>query len=201
MSASATSAPPPFVSRHGLNLESELWRFAVSFYGREGVAVACQTLQERAKVDINLLLFILFAFVHHGRTLPCDDLTALDGLVGGWRGEVGQPLRRIRTRLKTGPSPAPTSETGALREAIKCLEIRAEQIELAVLSDWLNRRPARGEASGSDALAIIGDVVCYFSPENRTALSEPASMQAIEVLRRAAIEASAKATPSPSFDR
>jgi uncharacterized protein (TIGR02444 family) len=137
--------------RPSLELDSPLWRFALSFYDRDGVAPACLALQNDLGVDVSVLIFAIFAAACRGVELTAAELCEADRLVAGWRGEVVQELRRLRTRLKSGPAPAPSPATEALRDRIKAIELEAEQIGLAMLAAWLGARacaaidPARAE--------------------------------------------------------
>jgi len=56
---------------------------------------------------------------------------------------VIQPLRHVRNRMKSGPSPAPSPTTEGLRNKIKAAELEGEQVALAVLAAWLDAQPAR----------------------------------------------------------
>jgi uncharacterized protein (TIGR02444 family) len=137
-SAPAQTNPP--------ELDNELWRFVYSFYAVKGVSPACIVLQDKLGVDVDILLFAIFAQVRRGILLDRSDLCIVDNLVRDWRSEIIQILRRARTRLKAGPAPAPSSVTEELRNRIKAAELEAEQIELAVLADWLDRLPPRSAA-------------------------------------------------------
>lgn len=119
------------------DLDNALWRFAVRFYGRDGVAAACLTLQDRLGVDVNILMLAIFAQVHHGVRLSRDDVATVDALTRDWRTQIVQPLRRMRTRMKSGPTPAPSSSTDRLRNHIKAAELEAEQVQLAAMNAWL----------------------------------------------------------------
>lgn len=165
-------------------LDNDLWRFACSFYASDGVASACLALQDKLGVDVNILLFTIFARIERGVVLDPSDLGLVDGLVLGWRGEIVQPLRGLRTRLKTGPAPAPSPFTGHLRNRIKAAELEAEQIELALLIDWLDRRPARSGSSTADAETIPMMVTRYFCAQPIEALP-PAVEDALASLSRA----------------
>jgi uncharacterized protein (TIGR02444 family) len=131
-----TSPPRP------LELDGDLWRFALSFYRRDGIAPACLALQNELGVDVSVLIFAIFAAACRGVALTSADLADADHLVAGWRAEVVQTLRRLWTALKQGPIPAPSAATDALRDRIKAVELDAEQIELAVLATWLGSRPS-----------------------------------------------------------
>lgn len=133
-----------------LDLDNALWRFVLPFYGRDGVSPACLTLQDKIGVDVNIVLFAAFAQVERGITLDEQDLAAADQLVQGWRTEVIQPLRRVRNRMKSGPSPAPSPATEGLRNRIKAAELEGEQVALAALAAWLDARPARPADPGTE---------------------------------------------------
>src|SRR5437764_2088468 len=141
-------------------LDNELWRFVGSFYAREGVSPACLALQDRLGVDVNILLFAIFAQVKRGFLLDTDDLASVDNLIRGWRSEIVQVLRRVRTRLKAGPAPAPSRATETLRNRIKAAELEAEQFELAVLANWLEQQPRPG--AGGDVKIVTLRVAHYF---------------------------------------
>ena len=46
---------------------AELWEFSLDFYARPGVSAALIELQDRAGLDVNLILFALWLGARHGR--------------------------------------------------------------------------------------------------------------------------------------
>jgi uncharacterized protein (TIGR02444 family) len=170
-------------------LDNELWRFACAFYAGSGVAPACLALQDQLGVDVNILLFAIFARTQHGIMLDERDLAAIDALVRDWRGEIVQPLRRIRTRLKTGPAPAPSPATDHLRNRIKAAELEAEQTELALLFGWLDQL---GPKPGipAEASSVPPMVARYFQPRPLEAFA-PEVEAALAALSQAIRAASA----------
>ncbi|MCC9186263.1 TIGR02444 family protein [Mycolicibacterium mageritense] len=102
--------------------------FALRVHGADGVAQACVLLQDRFGLDVNLLLFAARVGTT-GRLTPAT-LAAATERVAQWHAEIVRPLRGVRRRLKSGPSPAPSPATAELRDELKGLEIRAELIEL-----------------------------------------------------------------------
>jgi uncharacterized protein (TIGR02444 family) len=161
----------------------ELWKFATSFYGREGVAAACLLLQDRLAVNVNILLLSLYALLERGVSLKSDDLSAARGLVDDWDREIVQGLRHLRRRLKSGPSPAPSPATVELRDNIKSIELQAERIELAMLGDWLVRRRAQPIATATeDADAVLFRVALCFSGRCEVSLGDPDIRAALENL-------------------
>jgi uncharacterized protein (TIGR02444 family) len=105
-------------------------RFALELYRRAGVADACLDLQNRHDLDVNVVLFAGFVGAAQRQTLTIADLDLAHRRVDAWHQEVVRPLRTVRQRLKTGPVPAPSEATGALRRKLAQLEIDAEIIEL-----------------------------------------------------------------------
>jgi uncharacterized protein (TIGR02444 family) len=144
-------------------LDGPHWAFALRLYGQPGVAEACLLLQDRLGVDVNVLLLSAYAAVERGIALDARDLQEMDGLVAPWRGEVVTAVRRIRRRLKSGPPPAPGKVTERLRAHIKRAELDAEQIEQAVLADWLDRRCAGRQPSPVDIRHVLQTVVAHFA--------------------------------------
>jgi uncharacterized protein (TIGR02444 family) len=145
--------------------QAELWAFAVSFYDKDGIAAACLALQEEAGVDVVLLIFAMSAAVRLGVVLRAEELAAADHAVHVWRAEIVEPLRRLRRRLKTGPRPAPCSPTDRLRHGLKALELQAERIEFAVLSDWLGGL-SRHPGGAAETVQIPELVVRHFARGN-----------------------------------
>ncbi len=147
-----------------LDLEAESWAFALALYARPGVAEACLTLQNEADVDVMLLLMATFAAVKHRTLLTPDEIGALDDACRPWREQIVRNLRTIRTELKTGPQPAPNSETEQFRSRIKALELEAEKLENKLLTACLPlRRPGQGAARPEQLRAVLNEVVMYFA--------------------------------------
>jgi uncharacterized protein (TIGR02444 family) len=136
----------------------QLSDFALQVHSADGVAPACVLLQDRFGVDVNLLLFAARVGTT-GRLTEAALATAAEQ-VRQWHAEVVRPLRGVRRRLKSGPSPAPNPATAELREEVKELEIRAELIELDVLDALMpDAAPAADDPVAQVAAALLL-VVC-----------------------------------------
>src|SRR5258708_8827732 len=107
-SAPVVATPEPFADI--AEPDNDLWHFALAFYGRQDVSSACLVLQDQLGVDVDILLFAIFAGVERRVTLDTQELAAVDGLVQGWRTDIVQALRQIRKRLKPGPFSSPPTE-------------------------------------------------------------------------------------------
>jgi len=55
-----------------------LWRFSVAFYARPGISGALIALQDRAGVDVNLMLFALWLGVSASGRLSNEELATAE---------------------------------------------------------------------------------------------------------------------------
>ncbi|MBB6306496.1 TIGR02444 family protein [Xanthobacter tagetidis] len=138
---------------------SDLARFALKVYASEGVPPACLVLQDRAAVDVNLLLFAAFAGAVRGARVDAAALAAAQAAVGTWHVEVVKALRAVRQRLKSGPPPGPSAVTEALRDKLKKVEIESELIELDTLSALAAGLPDASGTPETRAHAAMAAVV------------------------------------------
>jgi uncharacterized protein (TIGR02444 family) len=125
--------------------EADLWRFAISVYGAEGVSEDCLKLQEAFGVDVPVILCTLW-MATRGNALDPDGMARLAAAVGPWHDEVVKALREVRRHLKNGPAPALNDRTEILRNAVKAAELNAERLELAVLAELVEAEFAPGAA-------------------------------------------------------
>jgi uncharacterized protein (TIGR02444 family) len=137
-------------------------RFALAVYDRPGVPAACQLLQDRFDLDVNVLLFAAFLGAARAQIFTPASLDTVRRGVGAWQRDVVRPLREVRRRLKTGPAPAPNRETAKLRNTIQDVELQVELIELAqleALASALEQIPALGSAEqrATAAIAVVID--------------------------------------------
>ncbi|MFG1465470.1 TIGR02444 family protein [Xanthobacter sp. DSM 24535] len=116
--------------------DTSLKTFALDLYGREGVSAACLRLQEKAGLNVNLLLFAAWFGGCRRRELSSDTAMAAEAHVAAWHREVVLPLRAVRRRLKTGPPPAPGERSAMLRSKVQAIEIEAEIVELDELDGY-----------------------------------------------------------------
>jgi uncharacterized protein (TIGR02444 family) len=161
-------------------------RFALAVYRRPGVSEACLLLQDRACVDVNVVLLGAYAGAVMRVEVTADALQPIVEGVAAWHREVVIALRTVRRRLKTGPPPAPDGATARLRHGVKRLELDAELVELdalAELSTQLAGRRTRLDAEQA-AAAAVGVVVGFYGEgrlpddEQRTAIATIAAAAA-----------------------
>lgn len=124
------------------------WTWSLRLYRRPGVAPACLALQDRAGIDVNLLLFCLWTG-RQRRALTAPTMTRTLAAARDWGAAVG-PLRAARRALK------PLGAT-RLRAAVLRLELRAERGQQDALY-----RLAPAPRPGADAVACAADNLALY---------------------------------------
>jgi uncharacterized protein (TIGR02444 family) len=109
-------------------MNNPLWEFAVTRYAHEAVASACLRAQDEAGSDVNLLLYAAW-LAGQQCELRSQHLADVDRGLAQWRSRVVMPLRQLRRDWKG------LAEAKQLREAVKSLELAAEQAEVEQLWD------------------------------------------------------------------
>ncbi len=146
---------------------SQLWDYALRLYSDADVAAACLRLQERRALDVNLLLFCIWAAASGRGRLSEAELEA--GIEAGahWQDEVVAPLRHVRRYLKAPTAPIDARLGGELRRGIADGELFAEHMELQFLNDIL-KRPATGSFGASERgeAAYLGRVLDTLAPDD-----------------------------------
>lgn len=110
------------------------WDFSLSVYGKGGVPEACIALQDRHRLDVNILLFCLYNGFRGMPVLTRSRLATIMNLSGGWNREIVCGLRAVRHRLKEEFSGVPAKRLAHLRQQVLEIEIdceHAEQLSLA----------------------------------------------------------------------
>lgn len=139
------------------NAPSPFWKFSLAIYGRQGVPPACLTLQNGSGVDVNVLLFGLYA-ASRGRRLDADNVTAIVAAVDAWKSHVVVPLRGVRTWLKQPTDFFNNAGASALRDRVKGIELEAERLQQEALfaafpMESLGAAAPAGEAARDNARA------------------------------------------------
>jgi uncharacterized protein (TIGR02444 family) len=143
--------------------DASLWTFAVDLHAAPGVAEACLALQDRHGCDVNIILFAAWIGAVHRRAITPAETAEAAAAVRHWQAEIVRPLRSVRRRLKTGPAPAPSATSEALRARLKPVEIEAERIELAMLETLVAKRHRGGSNPGEASLQNLIAAVRHYS--------------------------------------
>ena len=149
--------------------KSPFWRFSVKFYAVPGVAPACIELQDKAKVDVNVLFFLLWNATE-GRALNAAEVTEIERAIGPWRDMAVVPIRNVRRALKAPPTALTPDAAEGFRTRIKAVELEAERLQQEALFDLAqSRRPGRPAASpigaARDSVSSYQGVIGPFPPE------------------------------------
>lgn len=142
--------------------DTPLWQFALRVYAAGGVAEKCLFLQDQHGADVNLLLLCCWAGLH-GAYLPGEQVEALNQLVAAWRTDIIVPLRRMRRQMKNAVGPIQPSQSAAVRQAIKSVELSAEKTELDFLFNALETLPARNALEAQRGGVVRGNLLQYLS--------------------------------------
>ena len=132
------------------------WDFSVSAYRKPGVADACLALQDRHGLDVNVLLFCCW----FGRTRGVVDGPLWDRVLAfseAWADNVVRPLRAARTWMKYTGCTRPglsNDECMGLREEIKRIELKAEQLQERTLEELARDAPVKILDSTSQIVCI-----------------------------------------------
>jgi uncharacterized protein (TIGR02444 family) len=148
--------------------KSPFWRFSVSFYAVPGVAAACIELQDQAKVDVNILFFLLWNATQN-RALNAADIAEVERMIGPWRDMAVIPIRDVRRALKSPPPVMAAEAAEDLRTRIKAVELEAERLQQEALYDLAQSgrlgRPAASPAEAArDSVSSYQGVIGPFPP-------------------------------------
>jgi uncharacterized protein (TIGR02444 family) len=158
---------------------ADLWEFSLDFYARSDVSGALIELQDRAGLDVNLILFALWHGLSGRGRLDGERLVAADQAVLRIRADIIAPLRALRRRLGTGPD----SDIQRLRGAIEALELDAEKIAQARLAECAG--PPAADADPADCLAAAGaNLALYLGCDEARGAAAAVIRKALEGLVR-----------------
>ena len=154
------SPPDPPSHRAG----EAFWRFSLALYARPGVAEALIALQDRAGLDVNLILFGLWAGARHGRDLDSEGFAAAAEAVAAASGVV-RDIRALRRQL----DPEADRDIRSLRRALLRLELAAERqvqrrLALCIATETLSHAPER--ESGDRLAAALANLARYLGAES-----------------------------------
>jgi uncharacterized protein (TIGR02444 family) len=115
---------------------SDFWTFSLRIYTKPNIADICLELQDQFNVDVNLLLFMLWA-ASKGRLIHIQEIEQIAGRVQSWQKQVVTPLRLARRTLKSPADGWPARETELLRQRIKADELEAERLQQISMTGFL----------------------------------------------------------------
>jgi uncharacterized protein (TIGR02444 family) len=133
-----------------------LWPWSLETYGRAGFSAAAVGLQDGHGLDVNVLLYCLWAGLVHRVSLGTVGVRRVLAATGEWQREVVLPLRAVRRVLKDRDHPDPPF-IAALRSRVAADEIEAERGEQALLAAL----PLPAAGCGEPVAAAAANLRCY----------------------------------------
>jgi uncharacterized protein (TIGR02444 family) len=137
------------------------WRFSLAFYARPGMADALIGLQDRAGLDVNLMLFALWRGALHGQRLHASEMRAAEAAIAPLRREIVAPLRALRRRLNAEGD----ADIQVLRRRILGLELAAERTVQSRLAAIV----ASPESDADRRAVAEANLVLYLGAEAQSA--------------------------------
>ena len=134
------------------------WDYSLELYGKPGVEAACLTLQDEFDLDVNLILFCLWAGSEGPGELTAEELAECIARGGQWQREVVYRLRHIRRTLKTNELGATPDLVEIFRPRAQRLELAAEHVQQLLLAGIV---PAQRGTTSSGA--AIDNLIRYFA--------------------------------------
>ena len=114
---------------------SPFQRFALEFYSWNGCAETCIGLQDVFGLDVDVILYLIWAGKKCQVSLSGRDIANLVALVKPWNEAIVRPLRSVRRQLNAVSKPVAIAHAEAFKKRILELEIAAETIEMEILAD------------------------------------------------------------------
>jgi uncharacterized protein (TIGR02444 family) len=105
-----------------LEIENPLWLFSLAIYSAPDVSTECIDLQDKAGVDVNVLLFAAWLGATRGLLLTSEHFKEIEAVSGEWQLHVLTPFRAIRRRIGTMPN-----IDRSLYEKVKLTELMLEK--------------------------------------------------------------------------
>lgn len=131
-----------------LQLDNTFWQFALSLYGKAGVAQKLLQLQDQFGLDINVLLYMVW-LGNEGIALNDESIQPMLTLAFDWQQNIMQPLRRARREIKARLG------DGAQYQKAKSLELAVEQ---EIIARLYQLKPYE---SVVDQNATVENLKCY----------------------------------------
>jgi uncharacterized protein (TIGR02444 family) len=156
-----------------VQLDNPFWQFSLAVHGAPGVDAECLMLQDTHGIDVDVLLFCAWTGAQ-GIVLTDAHMAAIEALLRPWRDTAIAPLRAARRGIKALPQMVDT-DVAALRKDVAALELRAEQIEHAMLFGMV---PALGSATTAAEEAMRRNVSALGRAKGVPGLAAPRLIEA-----------------------
>jgi len=116
------------------------WDWSLQIYSEDNVQNACLVLQDRHGLDVNMVLWCVWAVGAGYGIIDDDTMAGGHAFALDWNAKITSHFRAARRNLRPGPAGTPLEWSEALRANTLEVELDAERIEqdfLAALLDGL----------------------------------------------------------------
>src|SRR3981189_1571985 len=125
-----------------LRLDNRFWQFSLRVYRVPEAAKECLELQRLHAINVNMLLLCAWIAVSRRIALSTAEVRLIASTIQQWHSIAVLPIRNVREQLKSA-SEMQHREVQAFRMQVLATELRAEQIEQALLFEEAERLPPR----------------------------------------------------------
>lgn len=135
--------PITYTTHNGEPLPN-LWDYSLDTYAKNGVSRACLALQDYFDLDVNMVLYTLWAG-KQGYELTAEDIATIADVPHHWQVNTVIPIRTARQQIKQQIQTLPTNTAGEMQTLyaeLKKQELTAEQMEQDLIQTCHNKHNA-----------------------------------------------------------
>lgn len=144
------------------------WDWSLHLYGENDVQRSCLILQDRHGLDVNLVLWCIWAVSAGYGIIDDDTLAGGHAFATDWNAKVTGLLRNVRRNLRPAPAGTPLEWSEALRANTLEVELDAERVEQDFLqalldglqepSEFMDIAPRRARQIAANNLTAYADL-------------------------------------------
>jgi len=123
------------------------WDWSLQIYSEDDVSRGCIILQDRHGLDVNMVLWCVWAVRAGYGVIDNDTLAGGHAFATDWNSRITSNLRDVRRNLRPAPPGTPIEWAEALRANTLELELDAERVEQDFLQALLDGLQDPSEAS------------------------------------------------------
>ena len=144
------------------------WNYSISVYSQDGVPNACLKLQDKFKLDVNLILFCCWYGITNGN-LTKELFCCCHEFCLTWSNKTVKPLRNIRTWLKDQGCTEISDDINAcmgFRDKIKAIELEAEKFQQLTLESMSKIIISKNMSPQEKTVSVANNLRMYLKQEN-----------------------------------
>lgn len=140
--------------------QESLWDYSLTYYARDSVPQFLLALQDQFDLDVNIILFAIWAGAESGLLLNEEHFSKLDSAACEWRENVVKPLRAVRRASKHFKT-IEIAKAGDIRPRIKAVELDAEHVGQIMLTNKISDL-TKVATTNKHADAVAANLNSYF---------------------------------------